>query len=359
MRKLAGTFCWLAVVVFTHHTYSYAQSPPTMCAHCIDVGQGDATLLEFPCGAVLVDAGGQDKASANRLIQYLDKFFQSRPDLTNTLQAIYITHPHKDHTYALKNIVQDFTVKRFIENGQDYGSGISDVRWVRSVAPQRHIILRKISNAEIMAAGNRKGITDDIIDPLKCETCDPKIVILSGRWDENPGWPDTEFDNNNNHSLVIRVDFGASSFMFIGNMEDDAIDSFLTYYNDGEGYDKILHVDVYHVGHHGAENGTTAELVKALAPSLAVISCGRWDYGQDSNSKFTTWAYGHPRKATVDLLNKAISSRRPEAVHFYVATKSKTFYPVYVRKNIYATPWDGNIKVSATLNEQYTVTRNN
>src|SRR5215212_8992553 len=96
-----------------------AQGTPTMRAHYINVGQGDATLLEFPCGAVLIDAGAQDTASSDRLIQYLGKFFQGRPDLSNTLQSVYITHPHKDHTYALKRVVESFSVNGFVENGQD------------------------------------------------------------------------------------------------------------------------------------------------------------------------------------------------------------------------------------------------
>src|SRR6185503_3451572 len=101
----------------------------------------------------------------------------------------------------LRRVVETFTVKRFIDNGQDYGSGVANVRWVRSVATEKHIALRKISNSEIMSGGNHKGITDNLIDPLKCDNCDPKIVILSGQWADNPGWPEKEFDNNNNHSL--------------------------------------------------------------------------------------------------------------------------------------------------------------
>src|SRR5687768_10175515 len=65
---------------------------PVMRAHHIAVGQGDATLLEFPCGAVLVDAGAQDAEHVTRLVDYLARFFAGRPDLQRTLASIIITH---------------------------------------------------------------------------------------------------------------------------------------------------------------------------------------------------------------------------------------------------------------------------
>src|SRR5688572_16147101 len=93
----------LAFAAFLSNSKLLAQpAVPLMYAHCVSVGQADATLLEFPCGAVLIDAGAQDDDSADHLIQYLTSFFQRRSEFSNTLEAIYITHPHKDHTFALK-----------------------------------------------------------------------------------------------------------------------------------------------------------------------------------------------------------------------------------------------------------------
>jgi competence protein ComEC len=57
-----------------------------MTAHFIEVGQGHSTLLEFPCGAMLVDAGAAN-ADDDRLVEYLDEFFADRPDLHKTLDS--------------------------------------------------------------------------------------------------------------------------------------------------------------------------------------------------------------------------------------------------------------------------------
>ena len=76
-------------------------SSSRMRVHLVDVGQGAATLFEFPCGAVLVDTGGEtnDRFDGQaKLDAYLDKFFDGRPDLDRTLDAVFITHPHIDHT---------------------------------------------------------------------------------------------------------------------------------------------------------------------------------------------------------------------------------------------------------------------
>lgn len=61
---------------------------PAMYAHFINVGQAAAALLEFPCGAVLVDAGSPYDATQAHLINYLNKFFNRRSDINRTFNAV-------------------------------------------------------------------------------------------------------------------------------------------------------------------------------------------------------------------------------------------------------------------------------
>src|SRR5437868_3907490 len=77
---------------------------PEMQAHFIDVGQGACTLLEFPCGALLIDTGAQDNDHVDQLVEYLRSFFRRRADLNNTLASVIITHPHIDHSRGLKAV---------------------------------------------------------------------------------------------------------------------------------------------------------------------------------------------------------------------------------------------------------------
>ena len=118
-------------------------------------------------------------------------------------------------------------------------------------------------------------------------------------------------------------------------------------------------MDVYQVSHHGAENGTTAELLEALTPQIAVISVGRADFGADDPSDpFTTFAFGHPRRATIDLLSSHIPGKRPTAVIKPIAIGQREFRKK-ISKNIYATAWDGTVKIQTNLQGQFTVTTAN
>ena len=331
---------------------SQPPGPPTMYAHFINVGQADATLLEFPCGAILIDAGAQDDASVDTLVEYLGDFFEDRPDLNKTLESIIVTHNHIDHTRALRRIVETFTVKRYIDTGQNQGTGTGNPNWVRSVAAARNIIVRTIMDTAVAAVDS--GLTGADIDPVSCQDCDPRIRILSGQLTENPGWSHSEFDNKNNHSLVLRIDFGESSFLFTGDLEEAAIDDLVSRTDS-----TLLDVDVYQVGHHGSHNGTTAGLLQAMGPEIAVFSVGRWDYGFQTENRFTTWHYGHPRKVVVDLISVALSKYRSDPVDVKVAVAARDFVDYTVRKRIYATAWDGTVKIRARLDESFRVTRNN
>lgn len=320
---------------------SYAQPQKEMRAHFIDVGQGDATLLEFPCGAVLIDAGGQNGDTTKDLLRYLRDFFTSRPDLNQTFDSIIITHNHVDHTRALREVVESFKVERFIENGQRGGfpGGDKDVDWV--LANQnlngRSIKVFDLNDSLIV---DNKGYTDKDIDPLKCSQVDPKLRVLSADLSEDPGWDinGEEFADKNNHSLVLRVDFGKVSFLFTGDLEEHAIETMIEWY---EGT-RRLNVDVYQVGHHGSHNGTTESLMKAMTPEIAVISMSNWE----DHAMWTGYRHGHPRKKAVEVLKKSIDTTRP-AKSVHIASGVKRFYVEEMTDAIYATGWDGTVVITA------------
>jgi len=379
--ETAATVVQLLIGVVALGTTAWAD--PRMTAHFVDVGQGDATLLEFPCGAMLIDAGAQDDEHVAALTNYLKKFFAKRADLNNTLESVIITHNHLDHTKALRAVVENFTVKRYLDHGMLDGPGTSNPKWVRQQAATRGIAVREISDDQVetalasvaavsdrrtsatnssSAVGDRRysdaipaGLTDAQIDPLSCAQCDPKIAILAARRLEKGAWSEEDFENKNNESLVIRVAFGSTVFLFTGDAEEPELEVLTERYQNTS----TLDADVYHAGHHGSANATTAPLLAMVTPMITVISVGQWNYGKGAVDRFTTWYYGHPRAQTVDLLAKSIPYTRNKYTKQKIADKPMVFRSVQIRKAIYATAWDGHVQITATPASQFIIASEN
>ncbi len=330
--------------------------PPTMRVHCINVGQGAATLLEFPCGAMLVDAGGQDAASDARLQAYLDVFFARRTDLRKTFKSVILTHSHVDHTRMLRKVVERYKVLRYVDSGLRTGSGKPQAQWVACNLRTggRNIRLREVRHDEVRALPSPTGLTDRDIDPVRCSTCDPRVWILQSAVSINPGWSQRDFKDPNNHSLVVRVDFGDSSFLVTGDAETPALKRLTTFYASTQ----MLDIDAYQVGHHGAKNGTWQLLLDQMSPDAAVIAVGAWDYGKTPRRLHSTFAYGHPNKGTLDMIAAAIPGMRTAALGVMAGLTVHTFVPYTVSKAIYSTAWDGNLILECGLDGTIRVERN-
>jgi hypothetical protein len=82
------------------------------------------------------------------------------------------------------------------------------------------------------------------------------------------------------------------------------------------------------------------------------------DNGQGSSSRFNTFHDGHPRKVTADMLSLSIQGRRSAPINVEVADAPEHFTPYTARKRMYATGWDGTVKIRATADRSFIVTRN-
>jgi competence protein ComEC len=317
-------------------------------AHFIDMDQGNATLLEFPCGAVLIDAGGRDAAAGDHLIAYLDAFFSRRTDLNRHLAAVFVTHTHVDHNRALRRVAERFNIDGYVHNGVLFGSGRANANWMLGFAQTHAPVIPSVAADDgVIAAAGPQGLAGPVVDPVACPRVDPDIRVLSGGYLDNPGWPDGEFDNGNNHSLVIRVTYGRAKFLFTGDLEEPAIETLLAKYQTTQ----LLDVDVYEVGHHGSANGTTPALLAAMSPQISIISMGN----SDVHAPWTAWAYGHPRRTVVTMIAQATSGARPAPVEELVADRVKHFSPFMLTKAIYATGWNGDVDVRALPDGTLTV----
>lgn len=321
-----------------------AQHPDEMhrlYLHVLDVGQGSALLIEAPCGAVLVDTGGeldQDFDSVQALTDALDAFFARRTDLHSTLDGLVITHPHIDHVRGVPAVLERYKVRNVVDNGQPG----DDLVATQMAALHSHVEGSGVGHRSVaLEELGPLGLTDSVVDPVDCQPVDPHFLVLSGRQDTDPGWGSNDyhkrhFDNANNHSVVLRVDFGRASALITGDTEAVALADLVRRYEGTH----LLDVDVYVVGHHGSRNGTTRELVAMMTPKVAVMSMGP----SARHHKWTAWQYGHPRQPVLDLLeNSTLMPRTPQT--FDVASGTRRFSPQRIDRAVFGTGWEGAITV--------------
>ena len=321
-----------------------------MAAHFINVGQGAATLLEFSCGLVLIDTGGGGAEWTARFTLYLDRVFARRPDLDRTIDLVVLTHPHLDHTRGAPSLreASRYRLRHIVTNAQPQGSGVAQQNQLTQFAAQNGV---PVTPMRISMLDGSSGFTNDGVDPLRCNGNAPDIRLLWGSADQPPRWPATR--DGNNHSVAVRVDFGLSSFLVTGDLEEAAQSFFIARYAANP---DILDVDVYQVGHHGSRNGTTPELVRAMTPQLAVVGAGD---PADQEAGFSAFNFGHPNREAIAMLSDpdhGVSLTRPiRRVAVGIRGRNPStgapaeFEEMDLGRGIFATGWDGDVVVLASL----------
>lgn len=219
----------------------------------LDVGQGDAILIKTPDHQRILIDGGPSNAVVEKLGKNLP-FYDKKIDL------IILTHPHADHLDGLIEVLKRYEVEKILSTGvvhttPDY------LAWLLEIKKQNVPM-------EIAVAGQ----TIDFGNNLKMEIFYPK-EDLAGK----------QVENLNNTSIVAKLIFGQTSFLFTGDAESEVEDELI-----GGGVD--LKADVLKVAHHGSKNATSQNFLEKVQPKFAVISVG-------ADNQF-----GHPNAMTVKRL---------------------------------------------------------
>jgi len=183
------------------------------------------------------------------------------------------------------------------------------------------------------------GLTNPTIDPFP-EPDDPDLRLLAGA---------RGCQNANNDSLVLLITYAGKKVLITGDAENisdtmcgqDEVGVLLDRYKTSD----LLDVDLYIVGHHGSQNGTSAVLLQRLTPIAAIMSAG----GHEPQTTFSAWGYGHPRQTTVDLLDHSVTGTRQQK-QVYVMPGQHQYQNWTETKAVYCTCWDGNVTVAVDRN---------
>ncbi len=203
----------------------------------LDIGQGEAILIQKGSQQVLVDGGPSPQALALELGGRM-------PFWDRTIELVVLTHPHADHLTGLVETVRRYRVEQVLYPDADYGSPLCR-EW-----------LGLIGEKDIECTIARAGQEIDLGGGVTITVLNPPVPPLSG----------TNSDINNN-SVVLYLSTGEVSFLLTGDIEREAEFGLIARGNDLSG-------TVLKVGHSGSKTSTTPDFLAAVSPGIAVTSVG-------------------------------------------------------------------------------------
>lgn len=220
----------------------------------LDVGQGDAVLIQAPNGVSALVDGGPPGSVLSPLAAALPG--------GRSLAAVVATHPDQDHVGGLPSVLARREVATLLAS--PYRSGEPAETALAQVAAGRHVATGTLVRGDRLALDLARGVYVDILWPP------PGLPLASG----------------NNASIVALLRYGSSSALLTGDAPR-GVERLLVAAEDP------LAAQILKPGHHGSKTATDPVFVAAVSPRVAVISAGVGN------------RYGHPAPQTLTTLASA------------------------------------------------------
>ena len=235
---LLGSAVWWSV-----HPAPAWDQPSGLRVTFLDVGQGDAVLLETPSARVLVDEGPPEANVARQLARLG----------VRSLSALVLTHPQRDHVGGAADVIRQLRVGVVLDPGLA-ATGPEREEAV-AAARERRVPVREVRSGSEFRAGG---------------------LVLRILWPPDPGLPS---EDPNLNAVVLLASFGDTDVLLPADAESDVT-----------AHLSLRAIELLKVAHHGSADPGLDEELRVLRPRIAVISAGR-------NNE-----YGHPRAETLAAL---------------------------------------------------------
>lgn len=224
----------------------------------LDIGQGDAILLQTGARQVLIDGGSGMKV--------LEQLAREMPWFDRTLEVVVSTHPDRDHLEGLLHVLTRYQVKLVVlpqvaHTSQLYGEWLTRLQQAGVRGETQYRFARP---GQQVRSGE---LTVTVLGPTEA-------AVAATR----PG-------KTNNASVITRVDMHGLSVLLTGDAEMSAEQELVQGATPAQ-----LDVHVLKAGHHGSKTSTSTALLAAASPTVAVVSVGA------DNS------YGHPHSTVLQRL---------------------------------------------------------
>lgn len=244
LRSLLGSMMLILLSAFIVMPQDVRAEGEALRVEVLDVGQGNAILLESQGHYVLIDGG--DRETSSFVVSYL------KDQGIDTFDYVVVSHFDSDHLAGVIGVLHQFGVNQILT--PDYEGDTKLYQSFQEAVRQYQVMEIHPEQEEIYSFGTAEM---EILGP-----------VYYGHSDENED------------SICIRVTNGANSFLICGDIGEDTETELVH-----TGVD--VSAEVYLLNHHGSNTSSTQEFLDLVQPSYAVISCG------EGNS------YGHPGKETM------------------------------------------------------------
>lgn len=251
---------------------SKAEAKGQLTISMLDIGQGDAVLIQTGAKNILIDTGDdkyyEDGKKGKENTQLLTELQKLKIDHIDTL---VMTHAHADHIGKADKVIAQYGVKVLVYNGIPSTSKyfIKALKAAKANGTQQV----KVKAGDVLDFGN--GVSFEIVSPSQSLIDEDTAAIKAKK----------KVDVNN-ESVVGRLTFGNFAMLFTGDAEGPVEKTMAA------SYGKKLKCQVLKAGHHGSKTSSTAEFLKLVQPESVVMSLG-------VNNQ-----YGHPHEALLNRLQK-------------------------------------------------------
>lgn len=243
---------WQKILSAANVVDSVRKQDSSFAVYYLDVGQSDCTIVVCDDEILMIDTGTLNQAYTIRTNLYMLEI--------DTIDYMLITHPHDDHMGSAMEIMEHYKVLNILMPSLSVENNVTSLTYTNLL----------------------NTIAEKNVNPISVG-CDDSFMLGSAKVEILA--PIKQDDNINNMSVVTKITYGETSFLFPGDAEADVEKQMLRNNLD-------VSADVLKLGHHGSNTSSSDEFISRVNPDCVIVSSG-----SDNN-------YGHPTLNNIEKLDK-------------------------------------------------------